>query len=235
MSTTVLVTGANRGLGLEFVRQLKKAGHTVIGTARDPESADELKALLMGEGDRLEQLDVDSEESAARLAKNLRDGSGLAIPIDLLINNGAVSGHRGGIADLDMEGLAEDLRINAVGPMRVIKHLLPNLRAGTGNQIVSISSQLGSITNANGGSSYGYRASKAALNMLNKHLSVELKDEGFTCMVLHPGWVQTRMGGPEAPLTPPESIAGMLKVIEGAKPETHNGAFLDYKGETLPW
>lgn len=234
MSKTILVTGANRGLGLEFVRQLKKAGHTVIGTARSPESAEELKELLSGDQDRLEQLDVDSEESAAALAGRLKDG-GLARPIDLLINNGAVSGHKGGIADLDMDGLAEDLRINAVGPMRVIKHLLPNLRAGLGNQIVSISSQLGSITNANGGSSYGYRASKAALNMLNKHLSVELKDEGFTCMVLHPGWVKTRMGGEQAPLTPPESIAGMLEVIESAKPETHNGAFLDYQGETLPW
>ncbi|MFU8830185.1 MAG: SDR family NAD(P)-dependent oxidoreductase, partial [Phycisphaerales bacterium] len=144
-------------------------------------------------------------------------------------------GHRGGIADLDIEGLARDLRINAVGPLRVIKHLLPNLRAAPTRKIVSISSQLGSITNANGGSSYGYRASKAALNMLNKHLSIELAEEGFTCMVLHPGWVKTRMGGEEAPLTPPESIAGMLKVIANAEPKTHNGAFLDYKGDTLPW
>jgi NAD(P)-dependent dehydrogenase (short-subunit alcohol dehydrogenase family) len=234
MSKTVLVTGANRGLGLEFARQLKDGGHTVIGTARHPDSADDLRDVLTGEHDRLEQLDVDSEESVAALAAALRS-DGRPIAIDLLINNGAVSGNRGGIADLDMDGLTESFRINAVGPMRVIKHLLPNLRAGTGNQIVSISSQLGSITNANGGSSYGYRASKAALNMLNKHLSVELKEEGFTCMVLHPGWVQTRMGGQEAPLTPPESIAGMLKVIKNAKPETHNGAFLDYKGETLPW
>ncbi|MFG0293641.1 MAG: SDR family oxidoreductase [Phycisphaerales bacterium JB050] len=235
MSTTVLVTGANRGLGLEFVRQLKQAGHTVIGTARDPDSADELKGLLTGEGDRVERLDVDSEESAEALAERLRDGNGRAVPIDLLINNGAVGGHQGGIAELDMDGLVEDLRINAVGPMRVIKRLLPNLRAGAGKRVVSISSQLGSITNANGGSSYGYRSSKAALNMLNKHLSVELKGEGFTCMVMHPGWVQTRMGGEQAPLTPEESIAGMLKVIESAKPATHNGAFLDYTGDTLPW
>jgi len=234
MSKTVLVTGANRGLGLEFARQLKKAGHTVIGTARDPGSADELRELLTGDRDRVERLDVDSEESVAALAKTLRDG-GKPVAIDLLINNGAVSGHKGGIAELDMDGLAEDLKINAVGPMRVTKYLLPNLKAGSAKQIVSISSQLGSITNANGGSSYGYRASKAALNMLNKHLSVELKDEGFTCLVLHPGWVQTRMGGEQAPLTPPKSIAGMLEVIEGAKPVTHNGAFLDYKGDTLPW
>ncbi len=234
MPKTVLVTGANRGLGLEFAHQLKKAGHTVIGTARKPGSADELRELLTGEDDRLDQLDVDSDDSVKSLAKKLhKDGKPIAI--DLLINNGAVSGHKGGIAELDMDGLTEDLRINAVGPMRVIKHLLPNLRAGEGKQIVSISSQLGSITNANGGSSYGYRSSKAALNMLNKHLSVELKDEGFTCLVMHPGWVQTQMGGQEAPLTPRESIAGMLKVIEGAKPETHNGAFLDYTGETLPW
>ena len=100
---------------------------------------------------------------------------------------------------------------------------------------MSISAQLGSITNANGGSSYGYRSSKASLNMLNKHLSVELKDDGFTCMVMHPGWVQPRMGGGQAPLTPAESISGMLEVIGSAKPETRNGAFLDYKGETLHW
>lgn len=235
MSKTILVTGANRGLGLEFVRQLKQAGHTVIGTARQPTAADELRELLTGERDRLEPLDVDSEDSAIALAAALRTEDDQPLPIDLLINNGAVSGHRGSIQDLEMDGLLEDLRINAVGPMRIIKHLLPNLRAGASRQIVSISSQLGSITNANGGSSYGYRASKAALNMLNKHLSVELKDEDFTCLVLHPGWVKTRMGGEQAPLTPPESISGMLKVIENAKPETHNGAFLDYKGETLPW
>ena len=234
MPLTVLVTGANRGLGLEFVRQLKQAGHTVIGTARDPGSAGELTELLANAPDRVEQLDVDSEESAAALAERLTDG-GQPVPIDVLINNGAVSGHRGALAELDIAGLADDLRINAVGPMRATKHLLPNLRAGETKQIVSISSQLGSITNANGGSSYGYRASKAALNMLNKHLSVELKNDGFTCLVLHPGWVQTRMGGDQAPLTPPESIAGILKVIGGAAPETHNGAFLDYKGETLPW
>ena len=234
MPKTVLVTGANRGLGLEFAHQLKKAGHTVIGTARKPDDAIELGELLVGEGDCVEQLDVDSDDSVKALAKKLQDG-GKPIAIDLLINNGAVSGHRGGLSEIVMDGLIEDLRINAVGPMRVTKHLLPNLRAGGAKQIVSISSQLGSITNANGGSSYGYRASKAALNMLNKHLSVELKDDGFTCLVMHPGWVQTRMGGEQAPLTPPESIAGMLKVIEGAKPGTHNGAFLDYKGETLPW
>lgn len=234
MSKTVLVTGANRGLGLEFARQFKEAGYTVIGTAREPGSADELQELLTGEQDRIEQLDVDSEESVSALAKILQS-DGKPVAIDLLINNGAVSGHKGGIAELDMDGLIEDLRINSVGPMRVIKHLLPNLRVGRGKQIVSISSQLGSITNANGGSSYGYRASKAALNMLNKHLSVELKDESFTCMVLHPGWVQTRMGGEQAPLTPPESIAGMIKVIESATPDTHNGAFLDYKGDPLPW
>ncbi|XHC26323.1 SDR family oxidoreductase [Phycisphaerales bacterium ac7] len=234
MPKTVLVTGANRGLGLEFARQLKKAGHTVIGTARHPDDAIELGELLVGDDDRLEQLDVDSDDSAKALAGKLKDGD-KPIAIDLLINNGAVSGHKGKLPELDMDGLIDDLRINAVGPMRVTKHLLPNLRAGSTKQIVSISSQLGSITNANGGSSYGYRSSKAALNMLNKHLSVELKDDGFTCMVMHPGWVQTRMGGDQAPLTPPESIAGMLRVIEGAKPETHNGAFLDYKGETLPW
>jgi len=235
MSKIVLITGANRGLGLEIARQLKESGYTVIGTARDPETADELREALADSDGRVMRLDVDDEDSVSTLAAQLRDGDGLPIPIDLLINNGAVSGHKGGILDLDMDGLIADLRINAVGPMRVIKHLLANLRAGTSKQIVSISSQLGSITNANGGSSYGYRASKAALNMLNKHLSVELKEEGFTCLVLHPGWVKTRMGGEQAPLAPAESIAGMIKVIENAKPETHNGAFLDYKGETLPW
>lgn len=234
MRPIALVTGANRGLGLEFVRQLKESGSIVIGTARDIDAADELCEMLKDDGDRLERLDIDSEESVGALAARLTSHDN-PIPIDLLINNGAVSGHRGGIIDLDIEGLARDLRINAVGPLRVIKHLLPNLRAAPTRRIVSISSQLGSITNANGGSSYGYRASKAALNMLNKHLSVELAEEGFTCMVLHPGWVKTRMGGEEAPLTPPESIAGMLKVIANAQPKTHNGAFLDYKGHTLPW
>ena len=234
MARTVVVTGANRGLGLEFVRQLKRAGDVVIATAREPGGAEELRGLLDGVGDRLERLDVDSEESARAFAGALHE-DGAPIGVDLLINNGAVSGHRGGLGELEMAGLAEDLRINAVGPMRVTKHLLGNLRAGEGRQVVSISSQLGSIANADGGSSYGYRASKAALNMLNKHLSVELAGEGFTCLVMHPGWVRTRMGGEGAPLSPEESIAGMLAVIGGATPQTHNGAFVDYRGEVLPW
>lgn len=220
-----VVTGANRGLGLELVRQLTGAGHRVIATARNPDSASELAAL----GVRIETLDTARADSVAAFAACLGD-----VPVDVLVNNAGIMGHDGGrLADTDVEQLLTTLNINSLGPLRVTQALLANLRAGTGKTVVQLSSCLGSIADAEAGL-FGYRASKAALNMLNKVLSVELGGEGFTCVAMHPGWVKTEMGGADAPLTPEESVAGMVRVI-GALKATHNGAFIDYQGEPLAW
>ena len=179
---TVLVTGANRGLGLEFARQYKEAGSRVIGTARNPDEAEELAALDV----RVMQLDVTNQESVDNLVAAL-DGEA----IDVLINNAGI---------------------------------FPR----------GLSSNLGSIAENKRGSFYGYRESKAALNMFTKTLAAELGPEGFTCVVLTPGWVQTDMGGPNATLTPAESISGMKAVLDRLTP-ADNGTFWSYDGSQMPW
>jgi NAD(P)-dependent dehydrogenase (short-subunit alcohol dehydrogenase family) len=222
---TVLITGANRGIGLELANQFAAAGFTVIGTARKPAEADELKAL----GARVEPLDVTEKDSVAALAASLRD-----TPIDLLINNAGISGQPPeDIEKLDVDAMAWTFNVNSLGPMRVTQALLPNLRAGKGKRIVQMSSVMGSIANNSGGY-YDYRASKAALNMLNVSLSKELGPQGFTCVALHPGWVKTRMGGPSAPMAVKDSAAGLLAVMTALTPD-NNGQFMDYQGNQLPW
>jgi NAD(P)-dependent dehydrogenase (short-subunit alcohol dehydrogenase family) len=223
---TLLVTGANRGLGLEFARQYHAAGWTVIGTAREPDAATELKAL----GVRVEALDVASGESVAALAQRLK-----GVPIDLLINNAGVSSMgRKPLQELDLAEYERVLQVNAIGPVRVTQALLPNLRAGTGRKVVSISSSLGSITDNTGGGFWAYRESKAALDMFMRSLAAELKPEGFICIAMSPGWVKTDMGGPDADLTPEQSIAGMRRVIDGLKPED-TGRFFRHDGATVAW
>ena len=222
---TILVTGANRGIGLELARQLTAQGHAVIGTARKPGAASDLKTL----GVRVEQLDVTDSASVAALGERLQ-----GVKIDVLINNAGISGHNAASfreTDFDQIGLTFD--VNSTGPMRVTQSLLGNLSAGKGKTVIQISSIMGSIEN-NGGGYYGYRASKSALNMLNKSLAQELAAEGFVCVVLHPGWVRTRMGGAGADITPQQSVAGMLKVM-ATLDEKDNGHFYDYQGKELPW
>jgi len=223
---TVLITGANRGLGLEFARQLHAAGATVIGTARRPDAADELEAI----GVRVEQLDVTDAASVTGLAERLGD-----IPIDMLINNaGIIGGRAATLDDVDPEMVARTYDVNCLGPMRVTQALLPALRRGEGKKVVNISSALGSIDRNTGGGYYGYRESKAALNMFTRSIAGQLADDGFICIVMSPGWVQTDMGGPQAALTPEESIRGMLTVIDELTP-AKSGRFFNHKGDELPW
>ena len=224
-STTVLVTGANRGLGLEYASQLSEKGYTVIGTARNPDRAEELSVIA----DRVEQLDVADPASVAALAKRLE-----GVPIDILINNAGIFERQDTTIDgVDYEMMERTFAVNTLGPLRVTQALLPNLRAGQRKLIVSMSSQLGSIENSNG-RWYAYRASKSALNQINKIWSAELGPQGFTCVVVHPGWVRTDMGGPNATYSTEESVAGLVEVIEGLDAED-NGRFYDLKGNPVPW
>ena len=221
----VLVTGANRGLGLEFVQQLEAKGYEVIGTARSPQKATELIAT----GARVEQLDVADAASVAALAQRLG-----GTPIDILINNAGMLNREDSTMDsLDFDVMERSFQVNSLGPLRVTQALLPNLNAGKGKTVVSITSRLGSIKLSTGGL-YSYRTSKTALNQINKIMSSELAPQGFTCVVMHPGWVQTDMGGPSATLTKAESIAGMLGVIENLTTES-TGKFFNYDGTELPW
>lgn len=222
---TVLITGANRGLGLEFARQFKARGYDVIGTARKPDKATALHKL----GAQVEQLDVADDASAQALAKRLAGRS-----IDILINNAGIIGSNSrSFTDLDFNAMVNTYQVNALGPMRVTQALYNNLKQGKGRKVVNITSVMGSI-GMNFGGGYDYRASKVALNMLTNTLSKELGKDGFTCIVIHPGWVQTDMGGSSAPVTPKQSISGMIAVIDGLD-NSANGKFFDYTGKELPW
>lgn len=224
-SGTVLITGANRGLGFEFARQFKARGYHVIGTARKPDKAEALRKL----GVQVEQLDVADDASARALAQRLAGRS-----IDILINNAGIIGAGArSFTDLDFTKMVQTYQINALGPMRVTQALYENLKQAKAPKIVNITSVMGSI-GMNFGGGYDYRASKAALNMLSNTLAKELGKDGFICVVIHPGWVQTDMGGSNAPVTPKESISGMLAVIDGLD-STANGKFYDYSGKELPW
>ncbi len=223
---TVVVTGANRGLGLEFCRQLTAAGAAVIATARDPEAAAELRQVAPA---RVEALDVTDAASVAAFAGALGETR-----VDVLINNSGMGGAGTGIAALDLDEVARFFAVNSLGPLRVTQALAPHLLRGGRRTVVQISSNMGSIANNVQGGYYGYRASKTALNSLNRTLARELAGKGFVCVALHPGWVRTEMGGREAPLTPEESVRDLLAVVAELTAE-HNGGFFDHTGAALPW
>ena len=225
----VLITGANRGLGLEFVRQYAAAGDRVFACARDPGSAAELREIAAASGGRVtvHLLDVTSGADVAALAKTLKDET-----IDILINNAGIDGSmRGGEADY--EAWAELFRVNTMAPYRMALAFRTQMKRSRAPKLVAISSRLGSIALTKG-HVMDYSAAKAALNHLMRALAMRWGKEGFIVIALSPGWVKTDMGGASAPLTPHESIAGMRKVIAALKP-SDNGRFLGHQGEELPW
>jgi NAD(P)-dependent dehydrogenase (short-subunit alcohol dehydrogenase family) len=222
---TVLITGANRGIGLELSRQYAAAGWRVIGTARKPESARELIEL----GADVLQLDVTDPASVERMVQALGGR-----PVDLLVNNAGILPMMRSVEEADMAAYQRVMDVNTLGPVRVTRSILPNLRSGQLRMIVNITSNLGSIAGNTSGGFYGYRESKAALNMFTKSLAADLGPEGFTCIVLHPGWVRTDMGGPNAPTTVQESALGMRRVIDGLS-RADNGTFWSFEGERVPW
>jgi NAD(P)-dependent dehydrogenase (short-subunit alcohol dehydrogenase family) len=229
--TTVLVTGANRGIGLEFVRQYAADGADVIACCRDPSAASELKALVGASGGnvRVMKLDVASEGDISAL-KTALGGQ----PIDILINNAGISGPlRQSADDIDLEGWLETFRVNTVAPVVVSQALHANLRAGAGKKLAAITSQLGS-TASNGGQRYAYRSSKAALNNAMRGLSQDWARDGIAVGIYHPGWVRTDMGGASAPVTPEASVRGLRQRIAELNPAT-SGAYVDYSGTPLPW
>jgi len=222
-----VVTGANRGIGLELVRQLLARGEVVHAAVRDPERADELVALG-GELHihRLDHLDPDSVQA---LATALGGAS-----IDLLVNNaGVYGGSRQHLPDIDFEDAVRTFRVNALGPLRVTMALLPNLKAARG-KVIHVTSGMGSITDNKSGAFYAYRMAKAALNMMSRSLAVDLRGAGVASAVINPGWVKTDMGGPGAPTPVAESVLGMLREIDAFTIE-NTGAFLDWKGRPYPW
>ncbi len=225
--TTVLLTGANRGIGLEFARQYLTDGAEVIACCRTPDKAESLKEL--GGKLAIEQLDVTDSDSIARLAARLKDRA-----VDILINNAGVFGpDRQSADDSDAEGYLETFRINTVAPLVMAQAFKDNLVRGTDKKLVVITSKMGSISDSSGGS-LAYRASKAALNMIMNGVAKAWSKEGISVGILHPGWVQTDMGGPSATITVEQSVKGLKARIAQLGPRM-SGKFYDYQGKEILW
>jgi NAD(P)-dependent dehydrogenase (short-subunit alcohol dehydrogenase family) len=229
---TVLVTGANRGLGLEFARQYAAAGWRVFAACRNPGKGDDLGRLAAGSGGRVTVLTMDVKDGASVKAAA---GQLAGQPIDLLLNNAGVGSPKGQrLGNLDYAAWIRVLETNTLGPVRVTEAFLPNLEQGRGKKVVTITSKMGSIDDNGSGGSYAYRTSKTAVNMAVKSLSIDLAPRGITCIVVHPGWVRTDMGGPSGLISPEESITGIRRIIERLVP-ADAGKFFNYDGKPIPW
>ena len=238
-AANALVTGANRGLGLALVRALLARGDRVVATCRHPGKATELNRLAGEHPGRLRvlPLDVTDPKSHAELARELPlvlddgDAPGGA-RLDLLVNNAGVlhSGERFG--RVGAANLEDSFRTNAMGPFLVAQALAPLLAEGA--RVANLSSVLGSIAGTTRFGTPSYDISKAAQNMATVLLAHALRERGVVVLALHPGWVQTEMGGKEATVAPEDAAAGLLRVIDGASPDD-SGRFLDWRGAALPW
>ncbi len=224
---TVMITGTNRGIGLELVRQYAADGWRVLATCREPRRAKELAAV---DGDvNIRALDVADDGQIAALAESLADE-----PIDILVNSAGVGGFEDSFGRTPTNEWLETLRVNAIAPVHVAERFVPHLERGQRRLIVNITSRMGSIADNGSGGSYGYRTSKAALNMAARSMANDLKGRGITVVVFHPGWVRTDMGGPNAPITPGESVSAMRGKIATLGPGD-SGKFFNYDGRPLPW
>ncbi len=219
---TIIITGANRGLGLEMAKQYAANGWHVIGTAREPEKAKELQAI---DDVKVMQLDAADDASVQKFADQLGGQ-----PVDLFINNAGIFGP----SEFDRDEWLDLFNVNVIGPVKLATALKDNVAKSADRKMVVISSQVGSIAENETGSMMYYRTSKAAVNQAWNCLAQQWKDEGLTLAMMHPGWVQTDMGGENADLTAQESVEGMRSVIDRL---THdqNAKFYDYSGREIPW
>lgn len=224
---SVLITGANRGIGLEFVKSFAADGWRVHACSRNVEKSKEVRGL--GGDIVCHKLDVTNGLKVASLARELAEQ-----PIDLLINNAGIYGPRTGFGETDYDEWLNVLQVNTLAPLRMVERFAGLLEQSEAKTVINISSIMGSIGNNSSGGSYIYRSSKAALNMITKTLSNDLAERGFTVVSFHPGWVQTGMGGEGADIAPTEAVAGMRKVIAGLT-TSDNGKFFNYDGTPLPW
>ena len=237
----VVVTGANRGLGLELTRQLLAAGDEVVATAREPKKADELHKLAATSGGRGTVVRLDVSDPAEVDAAALQIGERFDA-VDVLINNAGIwaatgepeRASAGPLAELRPEPVLEVLQVNAVAAILVTQALAPRLAAARRAVVVNLSSGLGSLERTTGRGNIAYAMSKAALNMVTCQLAAELAGQGTVVVSLSPGWVATDMGGPSASLEPPESVQGILNVLDALTP-AQSGSFLDHTGARLPW
>lgn len=230
--STVLITGASRGIGLEFVRQYLADGWRILACCRNPAAADKLADLAASSGGKVtvHALDVDNVASAAALKQELA-----GVGIDVLINNAGINNHRdNGIGTMDYAAWETAMRTNVMGPMKVTEALIDNLLSGEQKKLITISSRMGSISENEAANAITYRSTKAGVNMVMSCLANGLADKGVTAVSFHPGWVRTDMGGPSAAVSPEDSVSGMRQVIASLT-TADNGSFRNFDGGTIGW
>ncbi len=228
---SILITGTNRGIGLEFVKHYLKNNEKVIATCRNRNSAKDLLELKNTTSNlSLLELDVSKPNSIDEFTSKIADQ-----PIDTFINNAGVFGPRNiEFGNFNAKEWLDVFKVNTIAPLLITQKILKNLRLGKDKKLVFISSKVGSIEDNTEGGMYIYRTSKTALNQVIKSLSIDLKEENFIVVALHPGWVQTDMGGPNALIDTKTSVKGMIEVI-GNLTSKNTGKFYNYDGSSIPW
>jgi NAD(P)-dependent dehydrogenase (short-subunit alcohol dehydrogenase family) len=230
----LLITGANRGLGLALTSEAVKRGHTVYGGVRNPDQqGDGLNQLTSDFPNQVYplRLDVTDEKTCQDASSSLEKEN---ISLDVIVNNAAILNERSSkIEELDMEKVEQSFNINLYGPMRVVKHFLPLVNKGPNASIINISSEAGSFQNAYGGD-YPYALTKSSLNMFSAQLRKYLAEDQVSVYAVHPGWIKTDMGGEKAPGTPGESAQGILDIIEQKMVPEDKASFINFKGEPMP-
>ena len=230
--SSVMITGANRGLGLEWARQYAEAGWRVLASCRRPDEADDLKALA-GSHPRVSvhRLDVTDSEQLRTLQLDLEEAR-----IDVLLNNAGVylDKFMGDVGGIDYDVWLRTFAVNTLGAVRVTEAFAAQVARSEKKLVVTISSHMGSIAEIGAPGNYAYRSSKSALNAAMKGLSHALAPHGIGVLLLHPGWVKTRMGGPDSPLTPEQSVRGMRALADNFRPEM-NARFFRHDGSEIPW
>ena len=225
----VLITGANRGLGLEFTKQYAANGWNVLACSRHPQSAMALLALAAAHSNvKIHALDVADFVQIDALALKLKDES-----IDVLINNAGVY-PASSFGDTNYDEWANGFKINSMAPLKMAEAFVQHITRSHLKKIATLTSKMGSIEDNTSGESYSYRSSKTAVNMVMKSLSIDLKPYGISVITLHPGWVQTDMGGPNGLINAQTSVTGLLKQIESLN-LTNTGQFVAYDGKAIGW
>jgi NAD(P)-dependent dehydrogenase (short-subunit alcohol dehydrogenase family) len=228
---SILITGTNRGIGLEFVKHYLKNNEKVIATCRNRNSAKDLLELENTTNNlSLVELDVSNPNSINNFTSKIA-----GLPIDTFISNAGVSGPKNiEFGNFDAKEWLDVFNINTIAPLIITQKILKNLRLGKDKKLVFISSKVGSIEDNTSGGMYIYRTSKTALNQVIKSLSIDLKEENFIVVALHPGWVQTDMGGPNALIDTKTSVKGMTEAIDNLTSK-NSGKFYNYDGSAIPW
>jgi len=228
---TVLITGANRGIGLEHTRRYAERGARVFATARKPDEADELAALAKRHAE-IKVLAYDASDNGAAAALKDRIGSA---PLDLMFANaGAMGTRRQTFGDVDTEAVQALIQVNALAPLKLAEAFADNVARSDRKVMAFQTSLMGSIADNGSGGAYAYRLSKVTLNMIGKGVANDLRSSGVIAVLLHPGWVRTRMGGQGGKISVEECVERQQKLIDGLTP-AQSGRFFNYDGRELPW